>query len=292
MTDTTIPDARPAADAGRFARVSGRNRFTARQASVVRVERIAPPMIRVTVSGPEFADFTSGGPADHVRVFFPDPMTGELVAPTPVGPGEDGVVRPDRASISRDFTPLPRAVAGGFEIDLDFFVHPDPGPASSWAESARPGDPLVLLGPRGSRRAPQDLDGLLLICDETSLPSVSRWVREIPTGTFVDVVAAVHGDGNWVAGYLGEVPGVQIRVHLVLPDSSGATFLDALEQLPPIGDGVFVWAAGEASALVPVRRHLRRTLGLPAEQTQLSGYWRRGVVALDHHAPIDPTDPD
>ena len=93
----------------------------------------------MTVSGPEFEDFTSGGPADHVRVFFPDAATGELVAPTPVGPGEDGIIRPDRASIARDFTPLPRAADGAIELDLDFFVHPDPGPASSWAESARVG---------------------------------------------------------------------------------------------------------------------------------------------------------
>ena len=287
MADPTVP--------GRFTREGGRNRFTARRATVLRVERVAPPIIRVTVSGPEFEDFTSGGPADHVRVYFPDAVTGELVAPTPVGPGEDGIVRPDRASIARDFTPLPRAVDDGsskstVELDLDFFVHPDPGPASSWAESARVGDELVIVGPRGSRRAPQGIDGLILICDETSLPSVSRWVREVRPGTPIDVIASVPGPGEWVAEYLGPVPGT--RVHVVAPDISGGTVLGALERLGPVGEGVFVWAAGEATGLVPVRRHLRRTLGLPPAQAQVSGYWRRGVEAFDHHAPIDPFDPD
>lgn len=300
MSDATIPEARGRArrdtDAGRFAREGGRNRFTARRATVLRVERVAPPIVRVTVSGPEFADFTSAGPADHVRVYFPDAATGELVAPVPASDA-DGIVRPDRASISRDFTPIPRTVGGAFptstvELDLDFFVHPDPGPASSWAESAQPGDELVVVGPRGSRRAPQDVDGLLLICDETSLPSVSRWVRDIPPGTYVDVVAAIPGSGEWVADYVGDVAGVEIRVHIVAPDPTGQTTLAALERFPPIGDGVFVWAAGEASALVAVRRHIRRSLGLPPSQAQFSGYWRRGVVAFDHHAPIDPFDPD
>jgi len=55
MADPTVP--------GRFTREGGRNRFTARRATVLRVERVAPPIIRVTVSGPEFEDFTSGGPA-------------------------------------------------------------------------------------------------------------------------------------------------------------------------------------------------------------------------------------
>ena len=276
--------------AERFAREGGRNRFTARRATVLRVERVAPPILRVTVSGPDFGDFTSAGPADHVRVFFPDAATGELVAPTPAPAGEDGIVRPDQATISRDFTPLPRAVASGIELDLDFFVHPDPGPASSWAESARPGDELVIVGPRGSRRAPQNIDALLLVCDETSLPSVTRWVRDVPPGTPIDVIAAVHGTGEWVAEYVGDLPGV--RVQVVAPDPSGGTVLAALERRGSIGEGTYVWAAGEASALVPVRRHLRRSLGLPAAQAQVSGYWRRGVEAFDHHAPIDPFDPD
>lgn len=276
----------------RFAREGGRNRFTARRATVLRVARVAPSIVRVTVSGPEFADFTSVGPADHVRVYFPDAATGELVAPTPAGPGEDGINRPDRASVARDFTPLPRIVDGSIELDLDFFVHPDPGPASSWAERAQLGDQLVIVGPRGSKRAPQDVDGLVLICDETSLPSVSRWVRDIPAGRFVDVIAAVPGTGEWVADYLGTVAGTEIRVHVVTPDAAGDTVLTALEQVSPVGEGVFVWAAGEASALVAVRRHLRRGLGLPPSQAQISGYWRRGVEAFDHHAPIDPFDPD
>ncbi|HYJ48584.1 MAG TPA: siderophore-interacting protein [Microbacterium sp.] len=296
MSDATVPEVRLAGrretDAGRFVREGGRNRFTARRAAVQRVERVAPTLVRVTVTGPEFADFTSAGPADHVKVFFPDPETGELVAPTPVGPGEDGIVRPDRGSISRDFTPLPRITDAGVELDLDFFVHPDPGPASSWAQSARPGDELVIVGPRGSRRAPQEIDGIVLICDETSLPSVSRWVREIPSGTRADIIAAIPASGEWVAGYLGNVPGVDIRVHIVAPDAAGESVLTAVERLAPIGEGVYVWAAGEAAALVPVRRYLRRTLGLSAAQAQLSGYWRRGTVAFDHHAPIDPFDPD
>jgi NADPH-dependent ferric siderophore reductase len=106
------------------------------------------------------------------------------------------------------------------------------------------------------------------------------------------VIAAVPGSGEWVAEYLGEVPGIDIRVHIVAPDAAGETTLAVLEHLSPIGEGTFVWAAGEASALVPVRRHLRRARGLAATQAQLSGYWRRGTVAFDHHAPIDPFDPD
>ena len=106
-----------------FDRPGRRHRFTA-AARVSAVERVAPTMLRVRVTGDDFADFESNGPADHVRVFFPDPATGALVAPAPVGPGEDGIVRPDAPMHARDFTPLRVARLGEeVHVDLDFYLY-------------------------------------------------------------------------------------------------------------------------------------------------------------------------
>jgi len=52
--------------------------------------------------------------------------------------------------------------------------------------------------------------------------------------------------------------------------------------LPP-GDG-YVWMAGEAGALRPIRRHLRDERGIHPDRLHVDGYWKRGVVNLDHHA--------
>lgn len=67
---------------------------------------------------------------------------------------------------------------------------------------------------------------------------------------------------------------------------------EALRSLGRIDDDTFVFMAGEATTLAPLRRYLRRELDLPAEQVSASGYWKRGIVNLDHHAPLDPSDPD
>ncbi|MDX2376333.1 siderophore-interacting protein [Microbacterium sp. LRZ72] len=294
MTDQTPSRVRRApADDGRFAREGGRLRFTARHATVTAVSRPAPALVRVTFSGPDFADFESNGPTDHVRLFFPDPLTGELVAPSPVGPGEDGIVRPEQPSIARDFTPLAprRGESGEVEVDVDFFVHPDPGPASSWGEHARRGDSLVMVGPRGSKRAPQDIDGLVLVVDETSLPAAARWVAEVPPATRIEILATVNDPGAWVADYLAAQTEQPFGLHLLAPDADGSNAVEALRALD-IGEGTFVWAAGEAGTLVPIRRHLRRDLALPRGQALVSGYWRRGTTAFDHHSPVDPDDPD
>ncbi|MFD4958954.1 siderophore-interacting protein [Microbacterium sp. NPDC058389] len=297
MTDaSTTPAAAPRSQgpdaASPFFRAGGRNRFTARRGRVIAVEQVAPVLLRVRLTGPDFADFSSGGPADHVKVFFPDPGSGELVAPTAAGPGEDGIVRPDGPTLARDFTPLRvTRTTDGVALDIDFYLHPSPGPASGWASRAQAGDELVVVGPRGSRGAPQGAARLVLVCDETALPSATRWAAEVPATTTVDLIAVTAGDGSWVAEYVSSTSGRDdVRMHLLPPDDPDA-LVPAVDAVG-VDPATFLFAAGEASTLIPLRRHLKRTLALPAEQVSVNGYWKRGTAAFDHHAPIDPSDPD
>lgn len=66
------------------------------------------------------------------------------------------------------------------EVDVDFVVHPDTGPASRWVSTARVGDELMLIGPDALARPtragiawqPGDADALLLAGDETATPAI------------------------------------------------------------------------------------------------------------------------
>ena len=283
MTDaaTTASDATTV-----FHRERHRHRFTAREATVVAVSRPVPEYIRVTLTGPDFADFDSTGPGDHTRTFFPDPATGELVAPVATGPGEDGVVRPDRATFGRDFTPLNvRDEAGRRLIDLDILRHENAGPAAQWAARATIGDRLVLVGPRGSKAATQNASRVVLVVDGTSLPAAARWLAEVPASTAVEVIVTAF-DADAARAYLAPAADRGFTLH-----AAGGDLVAALTTVG-VDASTYVFAAGEASALVPLRRHLRHTLMLPREQYSVAGYWRGGVEAWDHHAPIDPIDPD
>jgi NADPH-dependent ferric siderophore reductase len=273
-----------------FHRAGERNRFTAREGVVVAVGRPADEYVRVTLSGPDFHDFASTGPSDHVRVFFPDPETGELAAPRAVSPEEDGIVRPDSPTFARDFTPLNPRIdesTGHGAVDLDILLHADPGPAAAWGAAAKVGDRLVVVGPRGSKAATQNAPRVILVVDATALPAASRWAAEVPASTRVEVIADVEGDPGWVRTYLAQESG---RSDLTVT-SAGADLADAV-RASGVDASTFVFAGGEASRLIPLRRYLRTELGLPREQFALSGYWKRGAAGFDHHAPIDPSDPD
>ncbi|MFA5605809.1 MAG: siderophore-interacting protein [Leucobacter sp.] len=277
--------------AHRFDRTRVRHRLTARNIAVAAISKPVEPFVRLTFAGADLADFVSEGPGDHARLFFPHPVTGELVAPTPVGPGEDGIERPDAPMFPRDFTPLnvrTDETTGGRVFDVDFLMHTDPGPASAWAASANVGDELVVVGPRGSVTAPQGADRVLLVADPSAFPAAARWITEVPASCEVEVIAdASPADLEWVGQYLREQGGrddiVVTEVYGSLADAAGDAGID---------EGTYVFAAGEASRLVPLRRLLKYELELPRTQYQISGYWKRGMANFDHHAPIDPEDPE
>lgn len=254
-----------------------RHPFAVRRLAVTAVERLTPGMVRVTFAGPELEGFTSTGPSDHVKIFFPG-ADGVLHAPRL----EDG--RPVRDEgveyVSRDYTPR-WADADGLQID--FVLHGDDGPASAWAARAAVGQELAIAGPRGSRSAPTGADWWFLMADVTALPAMSRWIEAAPEG--VPVRAIVFAD-EAEADY----PLPQASVEWVIGGMTPEQYLREEEHLPP-GTG-FVWAAGEAGSLIPVRRYLRRDLALPADQVKVEGYWRSGVADADHHAPLDPAEPE
>lgn len=262
-----------------------------RHLTVSAVRRLAPTMVRVTLTGDELVGFASPGPGDHVKVFFPDPATGVLTTPelTP-----EGVRRPtDGVVISRDYTPLVfrRETASGTpELDIDFVVHGDDGPASAWAARAKAGERLAVAGPRGSRLAPTELSKAVLVADETALPALSRWVDLLPTST--EIVAIVEIGDDELEGYFGDLQRDRFSVEWLYRADGPGQLEEAVRSLGPLDESTYVWAAGEAGALVPIRRYLRRELGLGKDQVDVDGYWKRGITNRDHHDPVDPTDPD
>lgn len=256
-----------------------------RRLSVSATRKLSPGFVRITLTGDDLKGFTSSGPTDHSKLFFPDPATGTISAPAIV----DGrMERPqDGTIIVRDYTP--RQFRGGAapELDFDFFLHGD-GPASAWAAAAAVGDPIVVAGPRGSRMPPAGLARVVVAADETAMPALARWIESLPAEVEVVAFASVANESD--AAYLE--PAHVNRARVVWIEQQPDALERAFRAYGPISDDTFVWVAGEATSLVPIRRYLRRELGLPAAQVKVDGYWKGGEAGRDHHAPVDPSDPD
>ncbi|WP_277212126.1 siderophore-interacting protein [Isoptericola croceus] len=269
-----------------------------RRVRVHAVRRLTGSMLRTTFRDVDGADpaapsslaaLRAPGPEDHVKVFLPDPATGELHAPTLAPDG--GIQRPTAVvSISRECTVrAQRTVDGAAEVDIDWVLHGDDGPASAWASRAAVGDEVVLAGPRESVGVPEGVDRLTVVVDETGLPAAARWVEAV--GPDVRVTAIVEiGDEVDEAFVEAELGHADVEI-LYRTDGPGQ-LVEAVRSLGGLDDGEFLVALGEAGELVPVRRYLRRELGARPDQLAIRGYWRRGTVNLDPDEPLDPSDPD
>jgi NADPH-dependent ferric siderophore reductase len=248
---------------------------------VKRVVRITPGTVRVTLAGEALDGFRTQAPTDHVKLCFP-----EAGAELPVEP----VVRDDTwiagpagspAPLTRDYT-VRHYRSAERELDIDMVLHGG-GVGSGWAASAVPGMRLGVFGPRGSELLPLVHDWYLLGAEETAVPALGRWLELLPAGVKAVAFAEVSGPQ--------EEQEFETAADLTLTwlhrgaAASGTT--DHLERAIraatlPSGLG-YAWIAGEATALKPIRRHLRQERGLSKDQVDVDGYWKRGVENHDHH---------
>lgn len=247
-----------------------------RRLTVTRVVSLTPSMIRVTVAGPELADFASRGHDDHVKLFFARPGEEAPSLPTfgPNGPVfAEGAEKP----IARDYTPRRYDEATG-ELDLDFAVH-EAGPATDWATNATVGSTLHIAGPRGSMIVPDDFDWYLLVGDDTALPAIARRLEELRPEAKVTVIVEV---GSAEDEYpLSSRASTDITwLHRGSAAPGEGALLDAAVAAfgLPEGEG-FAWVATESDTAKRLRTILVDTLGLPKQRVKASGYWKRGLVS-------------
>ncbi|MFW0794709.1 siderophore-interacting protein [Gordonia sp. CPCC 205515] len=254
-----------------------------RTVEVVAVKDLSPELRRVTfeISSPQDFWYVDMAPDDHVKLFFADPETGEITMP---GVGPDGMKLPAEGHfpIYRDYT------VRGYDrelgrLDIEFVLH-EHGVAGAWAGAAAAGDRLGMLGPRGSHNYPPRYDTYVLGADETAVPALARWMGDLPADKRVIAFVEVAGPESEVE--LPERDGAEVHfVHRNGADPGNSPLIDqALRSADLPDDNFYVWVAGEANSLKPIRRYLRRELGLPKERVKVDGYWRSGTVNLDHHS--------
>ncbi|MBD9664789.1 NADPH-dependent ferric siderophore reductase [Variovorax beijingensis] len=251
-----------------------RHELRFRRLAVQTVQRLTPHLIRITLAGDDLEGFASPGFDDHAKIFFPD-AAGQLALPT-MGP--DGPVWPAGGRPAmRDYTPR-RHDARANTLELDFALH-EAGPATQWAERARPGDVLGVGGPRGSFIVPTAFDWHLLIGDDTALPAIARRLAELPAGARVVVLAEVDSEAD-------QVPfETQAELTLKWVHRNGAepglspVLLDTLKAMElPAGD-FHAWVGCESAIAKALRAHLVGERGANPKWTRASGYWRRGAAA-------------
>lgn len=286
-------------------------------ATVLRTQRLSPSFLRVTFGGPDLTDLGDDRDDQRVKLILPAP-DGSLDVGDSDGLSwyQDLLAREEvRRNPVRTYTSR-RVRAYEGELDVDFVLHGDEGPASRWAAQASIGDRVKLCGPNlvhggpyggtGFRPAP-GTDRFLLVADETAVPAALAILEGLPaTATGAALLEVPHAaDALEVAAPAG----VQVRwfgrdglphgslvepaVRGLLDQWLGADPAQAAEQAgdadsvdpdgivwdvpaEPVRGDFYAWLAGEAGVVTRLRRALVREHGVDRRSVAFMGYWRAG----------------
>jgi len=270
---------------------------------------------RFTFEGPEVSQMATLAPDQRIKIFFPDPQG----RPPAMALAPDWYARYKKQDVEtrppmRTYTIRALRAQDG-EVDVDFVLHGETGPASTWATRARPGERLQIMAPNAAFegdgggyewKPPQGLKRLLLIADETALPAVAgilEGLSALPAPPITEAFVEIPSVDDMIA--LATWPGLSIEWMPRNLDAPGARMLGAAQRaaLPttaskaapilaevnvdeailwdvsaPDDAGFYGWVAGEAAAVLAIRRLLITERRVDKSSLNLMGYWREGRV--------------
>lgn len=236
------------------------------------VEDIAPRFRRIVFRG-ENLDRYDRADQLHCRLIF---QPRDISEPRwPMLDHRGHVVWPDDAAVPTRVYTIRSINAERHEITIDFALHTNPGPATRWAMTARPGDLAGILGPAANGPKPASFH--VLLGDETALPGIARILEALPASAAGHVFIEVDTMAD-------EMPlrcpaGLAIRWLHRNGAKAGTT--DVLEnalrtvEWPEKLDTVFVWGGCEHEAFSAIHRYLKEDVGLPRARFVLYSHWHK-----------------
>lgn len=283
--------------------------------TLLRKTLLSPHMVRLTFGGAAVAEMRTCAPDQRIKLFFPNPQgRPAALEDRPDWYALYKVQAPSERPAMRTYTIRALRPAQG-ELDIDFVLHGETGPASRWATNAQAGDTLQITAPNAAFdgvpggfewKPPANPDRVLLIADETALPAVAGILDELAAlpnppavEAFVEVPEASDAiptatwpglDLHWLARRDGEHGAQMIAAaqRARVPQMAGAARqalaeVDIEAQLPwdratGAADGFYGWVAGESAAVMAIRKFLIQDRGLDRSALNLMGYWRLGRV--------------
>ncbi|MFS7874623.1 siderophore-interacting protein [Streptomyces asiaticus] len=256
-------------------------------ARVVRTRSLGPSMARITFGGACLKDFTSGGRDQRFKLFLPHPGQTAPVVPVEAGDGWFTTWRamdPAERGIMRSYT-VRQQRRDPDEIDVDFALHHDSGPAARWAARAEAGDRVTLLGPvvedNGGVdfRPPSRTDWVLITGDETALPAIAGILEWLPADFPVKVWLEVqHAEDIQELRTEAKAEITWLVRDAVAPGTPrSALLLNAVGAAELPYGTPYAWIAGEAGTVKALRRHLVRERGFDRKAVTFTGYWRLGA---------------
>ena len=235
---------------------------SARELIVVRKTAVTPNMLRVTLGGPDIESLPTDQESAYVKLIF----------------------MADGGRLMRTYTIRHQRE---HEIDIDFMLHDEAGPASSWAKQADINDTILIGGPGPKKMINTNGEHFLLIGDMTALPAISVNLATLPADAKGCAIIEVVSEQDIQP--LPHPAGIELKwVVNSHPGQNENALLDQVSQLPWLSETTSVWSACEFSSMKTLRAYFRER-GIRKEHLYISSYWKLGSNE-DQHKVIKQKD--
>ncbi|MEM9581778.1 MAG: siderophore-interacting protein [Pseudomonadota bacterium] len=236
------------------------------------VSYLTPNMIRVTLTGPEIGEMENGCEGANCKIMLPEPGQSREQFSGQLRDGPRPTVRTYTVRFMR---------RDANEMDIDFVDHGDAGPASAWARAATPGAFCGFAGPGPVKIASFYADRYLVVADMSALPVAAATLEAMPRGAKGHAIFEITDADDWqdIDAPFGVKQHWIVNAH---PHRPTGEVVKLARQLA-VGQGrLQTCIAGESSMIKELRQFLHNELGVPREDTYISGYWKIGLIEDEH----------
>lgn len=240
--------------------------------TVLKVEKISPSFIRVQFSSNKPFDVDSAWVCPHVKLLFPEPITGEILFPKLDEDNKivvsDKVRQLARSYSVREFDSVTN------QLFIDFAIH-ESGLATVWSRHAKVGDQIGLVGSAGKLSFTDNC--LVLMGDISAAPAICYTLEHLPEKQKVYAFILVNHAKDIVP--LPDNENVQVN-WLIQNNTKPNQLVDVVintefaEQ-----DKLMFWGGMESSLAQQLRRALKdKYTQLAPEAIYITSYWREGFA--------------
>jgi len=224
---------------------------------VTRKTQVTPNMLRVSLGGENIKNLPEKQESSYVKLIFQNGNEKPLM--------RTYTIRHQRAD----------------EIDIDFMLHEDGGPASTWAKEAQAGDAIIIGGPGPKKLIEESTDWQLLVGDMTALPAISVNLSELPHNAKGYAVIEVVSEDDIQA--LKHPENIEIKwVINPHPGADSNALLNEVKSLDWLDGNASVWAACEFNSMRALRVFFKNEKNISKENLYISSYWKLGINEDEH----------
>lgn len=242
---------------------------------------ITPNMQRITFTVADPSLFSTNRAGQYIKLLFTAQGSTDL---SQLSEGEKPLAR---TYTLRDYNPVTQEVTIDFvkhgcfskaQMAQDTTIAPEHGGyGQHFAQHARSGDVISMIGPNAIKSTKLNADWLLLVADMSSLPALSIEISALPAYARGYVVLELLSEDDLPT--LNLPPAMALTVCI---KGKTASIADTVAQLAWLNGSPNVWCAGEFTTMKAVRRYVSDQHNIERNACYFSSYWKEGVTEDGH----------